>query len=63
MTVAELLHRISPLELADWQDFFAAESKLEAMVAAKVKPDIAAQMVWRGPEQRAEADEDEEEDE
>ena len=61
MTVAEMLHRMSAQELDDWRDYFEADAEFQRLVADKVKPQTASEMVWLGPEQRAALAEDEDE--
>jgi hypothetical protein len=55
MTVAELRHRMGAGEFDDWSDYFEAHAEYERLVQNKVKPPMAAEMVWMGPEQRAAA--------
>jgi hypothetical protein len=61
MTVAEMLHRMSALEIDDWRDYFEGDAEFHRLVGEKVRAHTASEMVWLGPEQRAELAEDEDE--
>jgi hypothetical protein len=61
MTVAEMLERMPAVELDDWKDYFDADAEFQRLIAEKVKPQTASEMVWLGPEQRAELAECEDE--